>query len=220
MTEPFSEGANGSFSDSFLGEDYARLPREEARRHAKFHQARLLAQDLNFEIPAEIQGQHELRQVLSAHSMVGVFSGRETWFEAAGLENWLRKFTRQDFETAYPKTNGDEFAYHTSRSADLVMSPPFKLREPAPSSPLALPTLVFAPCTLADSKGHRMGRGKGYFDRYLAHHPGVFAVGVCHEDFLVEQFPSSWIASHDRSVNAILTNSRFLLIPTIGDSHK
>jgi 5-formyltetrahydrofolate cyclo-ligase len=62
-----------------------------------------------------------------------------------------------------------------------------------------------------------MGRGKGHFDRYLARHPGVFSVGVCHEEFLLGQFPANWTQPHDQDMSAILSNQRFVKIPNKGD---
>jgi 5-formyltetrahydrofolate cyclo-ligase len=42
----------------------------------------------------------------------------------------------------------------------------------------AEPDVVLLPCVGYTDTGHRLGYGAGYFDRWLAAHPGVTAVGV------------------------------------------
>ena len=44
-------------------------------------------------------------------------------------------------------------------------------------SPL-VPDVVLVPCVGYTGSGHRLGYGGGYFDRWLAEHPHVCAVGV------------------------------------------
>lgn len=40
------------------------------------------------------------------------------------------------------------------------------------------PDVVLVPCVGFTSSGHRLGYGGGYFDRWLAQHPHVTAIGV------------------------------------------
>ncbi len=41
-----------------------------------------------------------------------------------------------------------------------------------------VPDVVLVPCVGFTAQGHRLGYGGGYFDRWLALHPGVAAIGV------------------------------------------
>lgn len=65
---------------------------------------------------------------------------------------------------------------------------------------IVVPGLSFSP------DGYRLGRGGGYYDRYLAAHPGIFSVGLCYEAFLMP-IP---VDSHDQRVDAIVTERRLL----------
>jgi 5,10-methenyltetrahydrofolate synthetase len=49
---------------------------------------------------------------------------------------------------------------------------------PAPDGPAAEPDVVLVPCLGYTAQGYRLGYGAGYFDRWMAEHPGVTAVGV------------------------------------------
>ncbi len=51
-------------------------------------------------------------------------------------------------------------------------------------------------------EGHRLGRGGGYYDRFLALHPGIFRIGICFSLQLVSQLP---MEGHDEPLDAVCT---------------
>ena len=64
--------------------------------------------------------------------------------------------------------------------------------------------LLIVPALCCDEKGYRLGRGGGYYDRYLAAHP-VFAAGLCREALLVDSVPKN---VYDRRVDCVITDKR------------
>lgn len=74
-----------------------------------------------------------------------------------------------------------------------LVSGAFGILEPGPSARLCPPEaidLLFIPGVAFTTAGLRCGRGRGYYDRYLAH-PEVRAVkiGVCYAHQVVPELP-------------------------------
>lgn len=74
---------------------------------------------------------------------------------------------------------------------------------PAAGKPI-VPDVVLVPCVGFTRSGFRLGYGGGYFDRWLAAHPHVTAVGVAWS--ASEIAPSDWQAqAHDQPLSLIVT---------------
>ncbi len=65
-----------------------------------------------------------------------------------------------------------------------------------------LPDVILLPCVGFTREGYRLGYGGGYFDRWLARHPGVTSVGLawscCETQFAIE--------AHDMPLTLIVTD--------------
>ncbi|MBL8746345.1 MAG: 5-formyltetrahydrofolate cyclo-ligase [Phycisphaerae bacterium] len=73
--------------------------------------------------------------------------------------------------------------------------------------------LVLVPGLAFDESGHRLGRGAGFYDRFLEafrarRGPEAVALGVCFEAQLVGEIPSE---PHDERLDGIVTEKRVLL---------
>ena len=69
------------------------------------------------------------------------------------------------------------------------------------------PDVVLVPCVGFTAQGWRLGYGGGYFDRYLAAHPGVTAIGVAWQVGLLsaEQLQAQ---AHDQALMAVVTEKQ------------
>lgn len=98
----------------------------------------------------------------------------------------------------------------TDPAAQLV-SGAFGILEPHPDLAAAWPMevgTVVLPGRAFDLHGHRLGRGKGYYDRFLAQlSPDVARIGVCFEMQVVDDLP---VASHDIPAHVVVTESRLI----------
>ena len=83
----------------------------------------------------------------------------------------------------------------------------FGIPTPDANAPVLMPLpgdLMVVPALCFDGQGYRLGRGGGYYDRYLAAH-SVFSVGLCREALLVNAVPRDpW----DARVTCLVTEKR------------
>lgn len=77
---------------------------------------------------------------------------------------------------------------------------------PSSSGAAADPDLVLVPCLGHTRDGYRLGYGGGYFDRWLAAHPGVTAVGLSWSVGECRFTP----AAHDLPLSILVTEAEVL----------
>lgn len=85
------------------------------------------------------------------------------------------------------------------------------IREPRPDCEPAAGTaidLVLVPGVAFDLQGHRLGRGKGYYDRLLRVIGGV-KCGVAYDEQLVPHLP---VEPHDYRLDCIVTPTRWITV--------
>ncbi len=87
----------------------------------------------------------------------------------------------------------------------------YGLLEPDEDLPRVCPDgidLCVVPATAYDRRGHRLGRGGGYYDRFLANlRPDCVTVGLMYDDFILPEVPTG---EYDRPVGRILTEGHHI----------
>ena len=113
---------------------------------------------------------------------------------------------------ALPCFDADNQRYHPRRVKDIhveILSGKFGIREPAPTC-IAMPLddldLVLVPGVAFDWHGHRLGRGKGFYDRMLQDFKGPKA-GIAFDEQIVEAVPAE---KNDVKMDFVLTPTRCL----------
>ena len=83
----------------------------------------------------------------------------------------------------------------------------FGILEPVADGPIADDggALVLVPGLAFDARGHRLGYGGGYYDRWLAEHPGHPTVALCYGFQRVEHIEAE---AHDVAVDAVIADDR------------
>lgn len=110
-----------------------------------------------------------------------------------------------------PRVHGQSMSFHPWDSELEEIA--FGLKQPVAGSPSVDPTSIDAmviPALAFDRHGVRLGRGAGYYDRYLAEHRPATTVGIIPATRLVEQLPR---LTHDQAVDWIATEAGVKSVP-------
>jgi 5-formyltetrahydrofolate cyclo-ligase len=111
---------------------------------------------------------------------------------------------------ALPCFDGDNQAYRPRRVTNLhveILSGQFGIREPSAACveiPLKDLEVAFVPGVAFDPSGHRLGRGKGFYDRMLENFTGK-KVGIAFDEQMVDAIPAE---KNDVRMDLIMTPTR------------
>ena len=107
----------------------------------------------------------------------------------ASFENQSDQFSMQFYKCSF-----DELEENRDFGVP-ILTPPRNAEVVSPDI-LLIPGLAFS------VKGKRLGRGKGYYDRYLHNYSGR-RIGICFEEQLVDDVPSD---DHDQLLHILVTD--------------
>jgi 5,10-methenyltetrahydrofolate synthetase len=141
-----------------------------------------------------------------APSVVGAFSPRLDWHEASLMPALPREWS---CSFALPRIEKGAMVFRELRPELALVPNSFGILEPPDAAPLVQPDFLFVPALTVDRYGRRVGRGGGFYDRYLEQNPHCKTLAVIFDDYVSEQLDPRWVQAHDRQVGALVTNSEF-----------
>lgn len=134
-------------------------------------------------------------------------------YAACHSEVDLRPFSDrciQDGKTCYfPRVTGDDLNFHQVSNGSELEPGAYGILAPSAQAPILEPTrcdLIVVPGVAFDRHGVRLGRGKGFYDRYLPKVGGC-RVGVGFDCCVVETLPHE---PHDARIHVLVTESGVL----------
>ena len=110
----------------------------------------------------------------------------------------------------YPRVEGARLQFCQVASAADLAPGAFGIAEPIPQQDEIAEhlDLIVVPGVAFDQAGHRLGYGKGFYDRELARVPATTcSVGLCFEFQLCPGLPHE---AHDRPVSFVVTERQFI----------
>lgn len=153
------------------------------------------------------------QEVLDVLELTGVFQSAKTIFIYNSMEDevktsdFIRKWEKEkDFYT--PVVKGDEIIFRQCNINTQLKESSFGIQEPIGEnfSDYSKVDLIIVPGLAFDRKKNRMGRGKGYYDRFL---PKLTApkMGICFEFQLFDTIPSD---KNDIKMDYIVSENEFI----------
>ncbi|HEX9375353.1 MAG TPA: 5-formyltetrahydrofolate cyclo-ligase [Actinomycetota bacterium] len=117
----------------------------------------------------------------------------------------IERLERDGRRVALPRVEGRIIVAVAYRSGDVVKPSSFGALEPAGGEKVAPEEIdvVIVPGLAFDRSGHRVGYGRGFYDRFLgALRPDALTVGICFSLQLVDEVPHG---RGDRPVDLVVT---------------
>ena len=132
-------------------------------------------------------------------------------------DSMLRLWQKASFGLFLPRVNGNDIDIVSYDGYNLKLGA-FNIQEPTGSDVLTkfLTTdIAIIPGVAFDKNFNRLGRGRGYYDRFLASFPGV-KIGICFDFQIVSAIPCE---PHDVKMDAIVTPS-LTLVSSLKKQHQ
>jgi 5-formyltetrahydrofolate cyclo-ligase len=150
------------------------------------------------------------RSLLICEKLLLLFSGHDSLALFAPMPTepdldllWDLSGLVENFLLSYPRREGKTLSFHPISALAELIPGRFGIREPAPSQIPKQLDLIVVPGLAFSTEGNRLGRGAGFYDRFLATVPQTtFKVGVCFEFQLVPAIPHE---PHDITMDAIVS---------------
>jgi 5-formyltetrahydrofolate cyclo-ligase len=107
---------------------------------------------------------------------------------------------------ALPVVVGDAMLFR--RAGGPLVAGPFGTMHPA-SGEAVEPDLVLVPLLAFTRGGHRLGYGKGFYDRWIAAHSAAVTVGLA---YAAQEVPALPLEPHDLPLDVILTEREAIVV--------
>lgn len=108
---------------------------------------------------------------------------------------------------ALPKVTPDGLVFREWRAGEALVRGGFGLSEPDDTLPPLDPTALIVPLAAYDTRGHRIGYGRGYYDQAIARlsqNGPVLTIGVAFSVQAVAEVPAE---AHDQPLDHLITEA-------------
>lgn len=148
----------------------------------------------------------KLLPILDKYQTIGVYAAME---DEVNLDKLIEMLLKQGKEVYLPRIESSDLEFYQIKSLnDLNCNGAFQIREPEAQNPLkSVHIAIIVPGISFDTKKHRLGFGRAYFDRYLKG-KDVFKIGVCFDELLVDTLP---VDDWDIQMDIVVSDKRICL---------
>jgi 5-formyltetrahydrofolate cyclo-ligase len=122
----------------------------------------------------------------------------------------MRRLLKRGQDVALSQIMHPRLSWRLWRPGDVLIKGGFGVREPGPDAPECFPVALLVPLAAFDRVCHRVGYGKGHFDRSIAAlsemHP-LLTIGLAFSAQEIERVPGE---EHDRALDLVVTEAEVI----------
>jgi len=152
---------------------------------------------LDHEVYAQALNNQELVNAKAVYAYMAL-----SW--ETGTTELLEYFWNREIKVAFPRVMGSEMEFFEVNSSEDLELGTFRIMEPKehcrivdwPEAVIMVPGIAFT------RDGKRLGKGGGYYDKYLDKYPGHKTVAFAYEFQMVPELPAD---IHDQPVDFVIT---------------
>ncbi|SDB05998.1 5-formyltetrahydrofolate cyclo-ligase [Eubacterium oxidoreducens] len=127
------------------------------------------------------------------------------------LVSFMEELMAEGKELALPKVKGDDMIFYKVCSWEQLEEGCFHVMEPVDSCEefafADKKIAVLTPGLVFDTRGYRMGYGKGYYDRFFARHSGLWKIGIGFEEQIASRVETDEL---DIELDLVVTPNRII----------
>jgi len=148
-------------------------------------------------------------ELIPDNAVIGLYRAADG---EAPANRYARFFAETGHKVALPRIPARSapmhFHIHTDPFGESdLQEGPYGIMQPALDAEQIVPNVLFVPLLGFTARGERIGQGAGFYDRWLAGHPGTIAIGMAWDVQEIKDLP---IEAHDIPLTAIVTPTRML----------
>lgn len=136
-------------------------------------------------------------------SKIGLYYSIEKEIETKHL---IKKLLSQNKEILLPKVNNNDMHFVKINTLDELNPGKYGILEPK-SKKESKPDLVILPAIAIDKNGNRIGRGKGFFDKYLNKNPNIKTICLVNNLQVIENINPE---KHDKKIDIIISEKKII----------
>ena len=183
-----------------------RLHRAKQRiRELLIQKRRMLAAEERCSLSESILSQLEKMTVFREAKTVLLYYPKNNEVDVLPL---FRRYKR-DKTLLLPVTHRDRMTAHPYEGNDKMHRGKFGIPEPTTPEFQGKIDVIIVPAVAFDRAGNRLGRGGGYYDRFLKKQPHATLIGVGYDFQLVDEVP---VRKHDQKVHRIILPSQTIQV--------
>ena len=167
-----------------------------------------LLQEQRDELGRQVQQKFLRLELLAGVKILALYSAIHNEVLTDAVAGWALAAGKR---VAYPRVAGKTLEFVEIASLDDLAPGSFGVPEPSTGNRVALAALelIVVPGVVFDRAGHRLGYGRGYYDRVLDEcRPDCRKVGFAYQFQVVESLPV--VEEHDQTLSMLVTEQETL----------